>query len=358
MYCGEPLLSYLRKGYKRLNRNRWLPPVQALVPAVASLAMALAVASGFSSYGMEGPGDQDVRWVYSQKDYHWYFYETEETPHTGWLQHHGEWYWFDDAGRMAEGGFRDAGGGRYYFFINGHMAWNQFVGMKYYGQDGQNDPAHDVRLFGRETVTSEQKDLFSDYLYQVPRSWIARFMEEEWQMMFYTSKKYFSAPDTDRGIYYVNHNVDTHYRKLKFTHVDAVLQGFGEYVWYSAGLSRKNHVLMEQLWKEEPGLAGILEIPDYYASDSKFYFGKLFAAWLDGEKREKIWMAAPETGRILDEILHMHDEPELREWHRQRLEAEMEAVRLRREQRTAEEGYGPGVPRETAGSEAEMADMP
>lgn len=309
------------------------------------LALALSVADSFPGLGMEAPGNGDPRWVYSQKDYHWYFYETEGEPHTGWLNFLGEWYWFDEAGRMANGGFLDVGGGRYYFFVNGNMAYNQFVGMNYYGENGESDPEHDVRRFGKAAITSEQRDLFSDALYEVPRSWIARFMDEGWQMMFYTSRTYFSAPDTDQGIYYVYHSVDTYYKKLKFTDVDALHQAFGEYAGYSAGLYKKDSVLMEQLWKEEPALAGILEIPDYYASDSKFFFGKLFAAYLDERKRLEIWQVSPEAGAVMEEILYMHEDDQIRNWHRETLEAELERERQRQEMGVTGSGYGPGVPR-------------
>ncbi len=312
------------------------------------LALALSFLGTDPGFAMEAPGDQDSRWEYSQEDHNWYFYETDRTsPYIGWLDFHGERYWFDEQGRMADNGFRSIGGKQYYFFINGHMARNQFVGMKYYGEDGQPEDAHDVRKFGKESITTEQRDLFSDALYEVPRSWIARFMEEGWQFMCYTSKKYFSAPDTDMGIYYVYHSVDTHYRKLKFTDVDAVLQAFGEYVGYSAGLYKKDHVFMEQLWADEPALGKLLDIPDYYSGDSRFYFGKLFAAYLDEQQRTEILRTAPKSAQVLEELLHMHDTDEVREWHRQRLLAEQEEAASREQRRIQVEGYGPGVPRET-----------
>lgn len=325
---------------------------QLFWPGFWRLALFFAALWAFPCFAMEAPGDQDPRWEYSQEDFNWYFYEDGKTPYTGWLDFHGERYWFDDQGRMADGGERVIDGKPCYFFINGHMARDQFVGMKYYDGDGQPDPDKDVRKFGKNAITAEQRDLFSDALYAVPRSWTARFMDEGWQMMFYTSKNYFSAPDTDMGIYYVYHQVDNHYKKLKFTDVDAAVQAFGEYVGYSAGLYRKNHVWMEQLWKDEPALRNVLDIPDYYAGDSKFYFGKLFAAYLSDETRDEVLRLAPEAAQVLEEILHMHDTDEARRWHRKRLAAEKEEAARREERRIAQEGYGPGVPRESREAEA------
>ncbi|MEI3186912.1 MAG: hypothetical protein V8S27_02720 [Lachnospiraceae bacterium] len=77
---------------------------------------------------------------------------------------------------------------------------------------------------------------------------------------------------------------------------------------------------MEALWNAYPVLQGILEIPDYYASDSKFYFGKLVSTYLEGEKTEEIQRIAPEVGEVIEEILHENDSEEEKEYCRQRAE--------------------------------------
>lgn len=302
---------------------------------------------------MDAPGDQDPRWEYSQADHNWYFFESDrDAPHTGWLDFHGERYWFDGQGRMASGGLRTIDGKQYYFFINGNMARNQFVGMDYYDGDGQKDDSHEVRKIGRESITAEQRDLFSDELYEVPRSWIARFVEEDWEFLCYTTRKYFAAPDTDRGIYYVYHSVDTYYKKVKFIDVESVRQAFGEYVGYSAGLYKRNHVWMERLWQDARVLKDLLELPDYYADDAQFYFGKLFDAYLDEETREEIRELAPESARVLETILHMHDDEETLQWHKQRLLREQEEAE-RRKERESTWNYGPGAAKKEMGTEAE-----
>ena len=58
-----------------------------------AFVLVLSVIYSFPGFGMDAPGNGDPRWVYSQKDYHWYFYEKEEEPYTGWLKFEGEWYW-------------------------------------------------------------------------------------------------------------------------------------------------------------------------------------------------------------------------------------------------------------------------
>lgn len=314
--------------------------------AAGALAVIMAAAPVMEACaGMEAPGNGGPGWHYSQKDYHWYYFEPDNGIHTGWLNYEGEWYWFDSFGRMEDGGSVSVDGKSYYFFINGHLAWNQFVGFRFMDENGLHDENHDFRIIGGGSAGMEERDMVSDYLYEVPRSWIAAFMEDGWQFMYYTKKKYFAAPNTNMGIYYVYHNTDTNYKKVKLCDADSVLQGFGEYVGYAAGCYRKGNLRMHDLWKEYPVLSNLLEIPDYYAEDGKFYFGKIFAAYLDEEKREDMRRLAPGTCRIMEEILHMKDDDETRA-RLEREEKEQERKAAERAQRVSEaEGYGPGVKR-------------
>lgn len=310
-----------------------------------ALILGLTFPSTIPAQAMEAPGNGGAGWVYNQKDYHWYYFDEEKQPHTGWLNYEGEWYWFDQNGWMTEGGYRNVDGQQYYFFINGNMAWNQYVGLKYYDEDGQEDAVHDIRIIGNEQPTNEDRDLLSDELYLIPRGWIAQFIQDGWQFMYYKKKKYFEAPDTDMGIYYVYHSVDTHYKKVKFTETDAVLQGFGEYIGRAAGCYKTGDERMAVLWNEMQALGGLLEIPGYYANDAGFYFGKLFAAYLDDELRERMEKISPKACQVMEEIIHMKDDPEVLARRKARQEAAAAAAAERLAREIPEEGYGPGVPR-------------
>lgn len=309
------------------------------------LAVGMTLPPAASAYAMDAPGGGGAGWVYDQDNYHWYYFDEEKKPHTGWLNYDGEWYWFDQEGRMAEGGYRNIDGLQYYFFINGNMAWNQYLGMKYFDGKGQEDDAHEIRVIGSEQPTNEDRDLISDELYCVPRGWIAQFVKDGWQFMFYKKKKYFAAPSTDLGIYYVYHSTDTHYKKVKFTESDAVLQGFGEYVGYASGCYKKGDERMAVLWEEMQALDTLLEIPGYYANDAGFYFGKLFSAYLDEKKREKMEKLSPKACQVMDEIVHMKDDPEVLARRKAKREAEAAEAAQRLAREIPEEGYGPGVPR-------------
>lgn len=310
---------------------------------VMALAGAMCLGKIFSGYAMEAPGDGEPGWSYGQGNYRWCYFDKDQRPHTGWLNYNGEWYWFNEDGWMVSGGTTTVEGTSYYFFINGHMAWNQYVGMKFYGRDGQHQPEQDVRVVGKINPNSEDKDLFSDFMYLIPRSWIGRFVEDGWQLMFYKQKKYFSAPSTNLGIYYVRHSVDTRYKKVKFTDVDSVLQGFGEYVGYASGCYEEGDARMKILWEEQPAVASLLNIPDWYQQDEMFYFGKLFAAYLDGELREELLGASPKACQVMEEILHLEDDEATRQRLQDKARKEREQA-VRRAQRLAEqEGYGPGA---------------
>ncbi|MCI8659343.1 MAG: hypothetical protein HFG54_03695 [Lachnospiraceae bacterium] len=310
---------------------------------VIMLAIFLCFTDPLFCFGMEGPGDGEPGWYYGQDNYHWSYYDKDQKRHTGWLNYNGEWYWFNSEGWMTGGGITVVDGVSYYFFINGHMAWNQYVGMKFYDQDGQHDPKQDVRVIGKEKADGEDKDLFSDFMYQIPRSWISRFVEDGWELMFYKQKKYFSAPRTNKGIYYVYHSVDTRYKKVKFTDVDSVLQGFGEYVGYASGCYEEGNSRMEILWEEQPAVLSVLGLPDKYQGDAQFYFGKLFAAYLDGDTKKELLQASFRACQVMEEILHLQDDAETRERLQKKAEEEQKEARERAHKLAEQEGQGPGV---------------
>ena len=262
----------------------------------------------FPSYAMDAPGSGGKNWSYG-KDHHWTYRDQDGQLHTSWLYYEGEWYWFDEHGWMQTGGTRTIDGIRYFFFSNGHMAHNQYVDLKFLGEDGQEDKKGEIRVIGTRKPDSEDKDLITDYLYEVPRGWIRQFVKDGWQFLFYTKKTYFEAPSTSSGIYYVRYSTDRRYKKVKFCDADSILQAFGEYVAYKAGCYRGDSTVMQEYWKVSPVLERILEIPDYYAEDAGFCFGTLFSAYVSGEKTEELRRKFPELCEKLEMILHQKEEP-------------------------------------------------
>lgn len=308
----------------------------------AALVLFLLTGKGSEVFAMDAPGSGDPRWEY-REDHHWYYQREDGSVQRGWLFFEDEWYWFDAEGRMAESGFHEIDGQRYYFFSNGHMAWNQYLDLSYLDENGQPDENHDIRIAGSGTPDGEAKDLLTDYLYQIPRSWLARFAEEEWQFLFYPGKKFFEAPDTKKGIYYVYHSTDTHYKKVKFTRPEAVLQAFGEYVGFASGCYEKESAWMEELWKESKQLQPLLQLPDAYSGDAQIYFGSLFAAYVDEETRDEVLKRSPEAGRILDEILISAEAEEVRPRMKERFEKRRQEDLERLWWENTEKGSGPGV---------------
>lgn len=306
---------------------------------VSVLILVLLQASVFTTFAaMEAPGGGDSDWYYDQDTYEWSYRKNGGDPHTGWLNFEGEWYWFDQDGTMQSGGEAKIDGNSYYFFVNGNMAWNQYVGMKFYDSEGLYDQLYDVRVIGDEAPDSEEKDLLSDYLYQIPRTWQHSFTRSGWEMMLYTEKDFFAAPKNGDEIYYVYHDIDTHYKKIKFTDVDSVLQGWGEYMGYAAGCYEKNSEWMDQIRQDLPSLQVILQIPEYYKDNAQFCFGKVFAAYLDEESFAEMAKLAPKTCRVIEEILHMKEDAKTRE---KLLEQDLENRKLALQANSYK--YGPGA---------------
>lgn len=306
---------------------------------ILALASFLGIVPVMPVSAMDAPGSGGNNWYYSDKNHHWYYYNEDRSVHTGWLLYEGEWYWFDSDGWMEASGYANIDGVRYYFFSNGQMAHNQYVGLKYMNKDGQEQEANDIRVIGREKPTSEDRDMIADALYEVPRGWFAEFEKDGWQMMFYKQKHYFAAPDTEMGIYYVYHSVDTRYKKVKFTDTDSLLQAFGTYVGYAAGCYEEGNQLMQALWADQIALNNILNIPDYYSGDAEYYFGKLFSAFLDPVDRESMERVSPRACEIMGDILHMKDAyPEVYQMQKEREEKERQERAVKEE-----EIGGPGV---------------
>ncbi|MGN0157876.1 MAG: hypothetical protein ACI39W_01845 [Brotaphodocola sp.] len=313
-----------------------------IIAAMIALAFAAAVPGGKVFAFMEAPGGGDPDWYYDAENYEWYYKKDGGNVYTGWLNFDGEWYWFDEDGKMQSGGERKIDGKSYYFFVNGNMAWDQYVGMKFYDSDGQYDENDDIRVVGNRIPDSEEKDLLSDYLYQIPRSWMHAFIQSGWEMMFYTEKDFFAAPKEGDGIYYVHHNTDTRYQKVKFTEADAVLQGFGEYIGYAVGCDRADNTWMKQIWKDMTTLSAFVQIPEYYKNDARFCFGKVFAAYMDEKTYIEMAKLTPDTCRSVEEILYMKEDGKIKEQLLQEAqERREEAVELAL--RTSSYKYGPGA---------------
>lgn len=255
-------------------------------------------------YCFQPTGEWMRGWCMDWDSHTWYFYDSDHTMHTGWLFDGGAWYWMDGQGRMFAGGYRTIEGVKYYFFNDGQLAANQYIGFRYHDKDGLEESSHDVQLVGGGKVSQEDRDMVSDALYLYPRRWIARFVETGWSFQYYTEKSFFEAPDTDLGVYYKYYDLDTRYRKLKLCRSESMVRAFGEYVAYASGTLEEGNEDMRLLRSEQVNLDDLLEIPDYYDSSDRFFFGAVCEAYFDDEKREQMETLSPEACRVLEGILN------------------------------------------------------
>lgn len=252
----------------------------------------------FREDGVMGTG-----WIYDADEDVWYFAEESGALITGWHSAGGAWYWFDSKRRMYRDGERMIDGHKYYFFENGQMAANQYVGVNYYGGDGLRDRRYDMTIKGDRKPDKEEKERITRAMDEIPREWILKFNETGWEIMFYTDKKYYSAPMTERGIYYVYYQTDTNYKKLKFTRPEQLAMAFGEYVAWATGNDKEDTAFLADYaqYLSESSLAQTL--PSYFDDDLAMQFGNLLENYCDPEIRAEMKRCSPEFFRMVETIL-------------------------------------------------------
>lgn len=264
---------------------------------------------GGVNYCFSETGELLLGWRYEEENEKWYYFDEDGTAKKGWYQDEdGSWYWFSQKGEMAASGYKTIEGKRYYFFDNGQMAANQYVGLNYMDENGQRNRECDIVIEGRKnasTVSSEKREAFTEALKNIPREWIKRFNDQGWQILYYPNKTYFSAPLSGGSPYYVCHKLDTSYRKLKVCSPEALTEAFGEYIGYAAGLYENDSEEARDLFMNRGLLDPFVDVPDYYADDTKFFFGKLVEAYLGSSTiKAELEEWAPEAAEILKRVLY------------------------------------------------------
>lgn len=248
-------------------------------------------------------GAMGTGWLYDEEDEVWYFAEESGALKTGWHYAGGAWYWFNSKGEMIQGRERMIDGHKYYFFENGQMAANQYVELNYYGEDGLRDRRYDITIKGDRKPDDEEKKQITKAMEELPREWIRRFNESGWEMMFYTDKKYFSAPKTVQGIYYVYYDTDTHYKKLKFTRPEQLAMAFGEYVAWATENDGDDNTFLADYFRYLSVSRIARSIPSYFDDEIKMQFGKLLENYCDPEIRADMKRNSPEFFDALEKLL-------------------------------------------------------
>lgn len=260
-------------------------------------------------YCFSETGELELGWCYNEEEEAWHYYNEDGTARTGWYQDDlGRWYWFSPKGEMADSGYKTVSGKRYYFYDNGQLAANQYVGLSYMDENGQRDREHDIIIDGKgssASVSSEVKNALTDAVKGIPGRWIKKFIEQGWEVIYYPNKRYFSAPLTGGGPYYVCHKLDTNYKKIKICSPEELTEAFGEYIGYASGCYESSSGEARDLMMGRDTVEEFVDIPDYYEDDMKFYFGKLVSAYVGSSAtRADMEEAAPEVTGILKELLY------------------------------------------------------
>lgn len=258
---------------------------------------------GSNYYFFRENGEMATGWAYDADEEQWHYMDEDGAVTKGWLQKGGAWYWFDSKGVMYNKGFRMVDGHKYYFYEDGQMAANQFVGMNYYDENGLRDNRYDMTIQGKRKPTNEERDKITEALSGVPREWIKKFVESGWEFMYYTDKKYFSAPKTDQGIYYVYHKTDKNYKKLKFTNPETLAMAFGEYIAYATGNDKEDNDFMADFYQYLSESSMAQSLPSYFDSDPAMWFGWLIQCYGNTEIRIDMKQNSPELVKNLEKAL-------------------------------------------------------
>lgn len=263
---------------------------------------------GMKSYYFGANGAMAVGWAYDEDEECWYYADEDGALTKGWLYAGGAWYWFDSKYKMYDQGYRMVDAHKYYFYENGQMAANQYVELNYYDENGLRDKRYDITIQGKRKPTAEEKERITKAMEGIPREWIRKFNESGWEFVFFTDKKYYSAPRTDQGIYYVYHKTDTHYKKLKFANPDTLALAFGEYVAWATGNDSQENVFMAdyQQYLMESGMAQSL--PSYFDNDSSMLFGNLFENFCKPEVRADMKQLSPSLFQYMTDTLGINTE--------------------------------------------------
>lgn len=260
---------------------------------------------GNEAYFFTNSGDLARGWCYNSSEERWYYFNEDGTRKTEWMFFEDNWYYFNSRGQMVSDGYTTINGERYYFYDDGRMAANKYVGTFYIGDNGLRDPSHDIKVEGKKDgIPSDEKDGITQAMANIPSSWVKDFLDNGWEIIYYTDKEYFSAPDSGDGIYYVKFKLDTSYRKLKLIDPDCLIQGFGEYIGYASGVYDNDSQDGADLMMEQHAIADLIDLPSYYAGDIQFYFGSLCKSYLEFGVNREFQEKSPIIYEILNKILY------------------------------------------------------
>lgn len=262
---------------------------------------------GSDYYYFKDSGAMAVGWIHDEDEDRWYYYHENGVRGKGWLFYDGAWYWLTSKGMMLCDGTKAVSGNKYYFFDNGQMAQNQYVGLNYYGDDGLRNSKFDIVVEGKRKATKEEKDRITEALKYVPREWIQHFVEHGWKIMYYTDKSFFAAPDTEAGVYYVYHKLDTDYKKLKFINPDSLTKAFGEYIGYASGCYKDSSEFPADFYMLKHTVNLLDELPGYFDDDIMAQFGSVFETFINPEMTPYFKEEAGELYDLIDEVIYKRE---------------------------------------------------
>lgn len=288
---------------------------------------------GSDFYYFREDGAMAVGWIYNEADEVWHYAEESGRLKKGWHRGGDAWYWFNSRYEMFSGGNRMIDAHKYYFYENGQLAANQYVGLFYYDENGIRDRRYDMVVKGKRKPEEEEREQITKVMAELPRTWIQKCLEQGWELMYYTDKKYYAAPKTEQGVYYLYYQTDPYYKKLKFTRPEQLPMAFGEAVASMTGNDAEETALFADYFRYLTESVLAQGLPNYFDGNAAKQFGNLFANYCDPELRAEMQRIAPDLLQQIEVLLGLD-----RSGHRPE---EADYLEMSEEERQISGGNGP-----------------
>lgn len=243
----------------------------------------------------------------------WYYFDQNGNAVIQWLFDDGNWYWFNGSGIMSTETVRTIGGLKYYFNEDGSLKTNTYIGVKYFNSEGQPDARYNVTAENRDgkkiTVDDGVKEEIAEKLNAIPKGWLKKFVDDGWTFIYCPEKEYYSSVKYEDGgdRYYIRYKLSTYDKNIRFTDVDAILAGFGEYVYRTAKQELRDYKFSWEAGYKTDEICRLTEIPESVAEDTQSVFGVLFAEYLDESGRDQMGEEMPDICWIMEKIIESRD---------------------------------------------------
>lgn len=173
------------------------------------------------NYYFDDTGNMVTGWVDDGGS--WYYFNPGGERLSGWLNQGGTWYYLRSNGVMMTEGWRTIENSQYYFYENGAMAANSFIGKYYVDENGMRNTDFNIRKAKKgETPTEEDYEKAAEELNQIPKVVLSQYIKEGWKFVIDSEKKTRNQTEIDEITYPVNLYKNATDKEILFDEADGI----------------------------------------------------------------------------------------------------------------------------------------